>query len=164
MLTAKTQKWIDENIESIRGKKNKTTFQKLLISLLALENRTRDDERQINAIVRKMIADEAAHRAAEKAKATTAKMSTKRRKERNHRLFDLAGLFILAGLVDSETGFFCHPKLAGLGERASPAVLGYLHRFNDQLESFSDGQIQFFVDRGLSVMSTKKKLLDDSKG
>ncbi len=155
MLTAKTQKWLEENISAIRADP-KNTYQKLLLALLDLPKRTRDDDRQISAIVRKMQADEAAKKAAERAKRTTARLSTKRRKERDHRMFDLAGLLVLTGFADGYTGMISDQTLVRFGDQAAPMLLGLLADLHDRVPSLSDDALQAALERGHAIMAEKK--------
>ncbi len=100
--------WISERVAYLRGLKNRTEQQELLVLLHAKSERTTQDEKKLNAIVK---AERATVRA-NKARADASRLlhEEKRaaneaaRKERNHRLIQQGLLIELAGLQDWDKG------------------------------------------------------------
>jgi len=96
--------WLPERLEYIRGLKNPSEQQRLLLILADKPNRSPDDERKLAALKR---AEKAAQRA-QKARADAARIvgaeKVKANKARTHELCESAGLMGLAGLVDKTTG------------------------------------------------------------
>jgi hypothetical protein len=100
----KAAEWLAGRIAYIRGLKQPSREQELLVLLAELPSRTPEQNRQLAALIR-------AERAAErllKARAAAVRVvdAEKRaaRKARDHELYKSAGLLIEAGLVDSKTG------------------------------------------------------------
>ena len=100
----RAEAWLAGRIAYIRGLKQPSREQQLLVLLADLPTRTQEQNRQMAALIR-------AERAAERltrARAAAARVvdSEKRaaRKARDHELYKSAGLLIEAGLVDSKTG------------------------------------------------------------
>jgi hypothetical protein len=100
----KGEAWLAGRVSYIRGLKQPSREQELLVLLAELPTRTPEQNRQLAALIR-------AERAAErllKARAAAVRVvdAEKRaaRKARDHELYKSAGLMILAGLVDSKTG------------------------------------------------------------
>lgn len=97
-------KWLSENIEKLRKLRSPSSQQRLLILLAEKPNRSRKEVSTLTALVR-------AERLAEnaiKARAAAAKLLVTQKdiqkKDRNHQLFNVAGLVALSGLADKETG------------------------------------------------------------
>ena len=88
----------------IRGLKSPNDHQRLLLLMNDKKDATDDDRRKLVALIR---AEKAAEKA-QRAKASVAKIvnaeKQAERKNRDHQLYQSAGLLILAGLVDTKTG------------------------------------------------------------
>ena len=104
-------KWLIERIEHIRNKKSPSDQQRLLILLCEKEDKTPKEERDFKALVRAEKAVARLEKAAEKVASSKTKVSkilkaerSAKEKARTHELIKSAGLLIMAGLVDSETG------------------------------------------------------------
>ena len=97
-------KWLEDRVAYIRGLKSPNDHQRLLLLLNEKKGATDDDRRKLVALVK---AEKAAEKA-QRAKASVAKIvnaeKLAERKRRDHELYQSAGLFILAGLVDTKTG------------------------------------------------------------
>ena len=97
-------KWLEDRDAYIRGLKSPNDHQRLLLLLNEKKGATDDDRRKLVALVK---AEKAAEKA-QRAKASVAKIvnaeKLAERKRRDHELYQSAGLFILAGLVDTKTG------------------------------------------------------------
>ncbi len=102
------EKWIDSHVAMVRRLQSPSDHQKLLLLLLDKPEKSSEDTRKINALLR---AEEAAEHA-RKLKIQTTRLvnaeKTKKREARNHEMFRAAGLMSLAGLLDTETGL---PKI-----------------------------------------------------
>ena len=100
--------WLQDRVAYLRGLKSRTEQQELLVLLAEKTNRTAQDDKKFNAIIR---AEKAAQRAA-KARQDVARLINEEnrvaakaeRAARTHELCNAAGLLILAGLVDTKTG------------------------------------------------------------
>ena len=96
--------WLKTRLLYLHGLKAPSDYQRLLLLLAEIQHPTPEEERKLAALVR---AEKAAERA-QKARANAArvvnadKLAT--RKARDRELYNLAGLLILAGLVDTRTG------------------------------------------------------------
>ena len=97
-------KWLADRVAYIRGLKSPNDHQRLLLLLNDKKGATNDDLRKLVALVK---AEKAAEKA-QRAKASVAKIvnaeKLAERKNRDHQLYQSAGLLILAGLVDTKTG------------------------------------------------------------
>lgn len=97
-------KWLEDRVAYIRGLKSPNDHQRLLLLLNDKKDATDDDRRKLVALIR---AEKAAEKA-QRAKASVAKIvnaeKLAERKNRDHQLYQSAGLLILAGLVDTKTG------------------------------------------------------------
>lgn len=98
------EEWLSGKLAYIRGLKAPSEQQRLLLLLAEKTERSPADERKLVALVR---AEKAADRA-QKARASAARIvnaeKAAERKARNHELYKSAGLMIMAGLVDTQTG------------------------------------------------------------
>ncbi len=107
-MTDKEKEWLDNRVLHLKGLKSRTEQQNILIELHEKKERTSQDDKKLNIIIK---AEKAAERA-NKAKLEASKLiqaekhATKKaeRKSRDHKLYNFAGLAILAGLVDTKTG------------------------------------------------------------
>ena len=97
-------KLLADRVAYIRGLKSPNDHQRLLLLLNDKKGATNDDLRKLVALVK---AEKAAEKA-QRAKASVAKIvnaeKLAERKNRDHQLYQSAGLLILAGLVDTKTG------------------------------------------------------------
>lgn len=102
--SAKAEVWLGQHLAYLRGLKNPSDQQKLLLLLADKTTRTAEDERQLAVLVR---AEKAAERAT-KARAEATKIINAQqvaaRKARDHEMYLAAGLLGLVGLVNRETG------------------------------------------------------------
>ena len=98
------REWLEDRVAYIRGLKSPNDHQRLLLLLNDKKDATDDDRRKLVALIR---AEKAAEKA-QRAKASVAKIvnaeKQAERKNRDHQLYQSAGLLILAGLVDTKTG------------------------------------------------------------
>ena len=98
------REWLEDRVAYIRGLKSPNDHQRLLLLLNDKKDATDDDRRKLVALIRAEKAVEKAQRA----KASVAKIvnaeKLAERKNRDHQLYQSAGLLILAGLVDTKTG------------------------------------------------------------
>ena len=98
------REWLEDRVAYIRGLKSPNDHQRLLLLLNDKKDATDDDRRKLVALIRAEKAAEKAQRAkASVAKIVNAEKLTER-KNRDHQLYQSAGLLILAGLVDTKTG------------------------------------------------------------
>ena len=100
--------WINDRVKYLKGLKSRSEQQELLVLLAEKPNRTAQDDKKFNAIIR---AEKASQRAS-KARQDAARLINEEnravvkaeRAARTHELCNAAGLLILAGLVDTKTG------------------------------------------------------------
>jgi hypothetical protein len=100
--------WINDRVKYLSGLKSRNEQQELLVLLAEKPNRTAQDDKKFNAIIR---AEKASLRAT-KARLDAANLINTEKKvaakaeraARTHELCNSAGLLILAGLVDTKTG------------------------------------------------------------
>lgn len=108
MKSEKYTTWQTDRAQYIRGLKSPNEQQRLLVILTEKADKTPQDMKTLSLLIQ-------AERAAEKAQDARAKVmnliqAEKRadakaaRKARDHALYQSAGLLIMAGLVDSQTG------------------------------------------------------------
>ena len=98
------REWLEDRVAYIRGLKSPNDHQRLLLLLNDKKDATDDDRRKLVALIRAEKAPEKAQRAkASVAKIVNAEKQAER-KNRDHQLYQSAGLLILAGLVDTKTG------------------------------------------------------------
>jgi cytochrome P450 len=107
-MTEKNAEWLNNRVLTLKALKSRTEQQNILIDLFDKQNRTPQDDKKFNALVRAEKAAERANKAKQAASnlIQAEKHAEKKavRKARDHELFNAAGLLILAGLVDTETG------------------------------------------------------------
>lgn len=144
------EKWVTDRVQYIRGLKSPNEQQRLLVILAEKADKTPQDMKTLSLLIQ-------AERAAEKAQDARAKVmnliqaekraATKAaRKARDHALYQSAGLLIMAGLVDSQSGKPVDDAAALLGALVS---LNDLSRDNPK---WSDWKI-----RGLALLSKQSK-------
>ncbi|EMW2842063.1 conjugal transfer protein TraD [Yersinia enterocolitica] len=145
----KQGRWAAERVQYIRGLKSPNEQQRLMVLLTDKANKTAQDIKTLSLLIQ-------AEQAAEKALETRTKVmnliqAEKRaearaaRKARDHALYQSAGLLIMAGLVDSQTGKPVDDTAALLGALAS---LNDLSRDNPK---WSDWRI-----RGQELLNNEK--------
>ncbi len=104
----KNDEWLKDRVAYLKGLKPRNEQQELLVLLAEKPNRTAQDDKKFNAIIR---AEKASQRAT-KARQDAARLINEEnsaavkaeRAARTHELCNSAGLLILAGLVDTKTG------------------------------------------------------------
>ena len=104
----KNDEWLKDRVAYLQGLKSRNEQQELLVFLAEKSNRNAQDDKKINAIVK---AEKAGLRAT-KARQDAANLINAEKKEtakaertaRTHELCNSAGLLILAGLVDTQSG------------------------------------------------------------
>lgn len=145
----KQEKWAADRVLYIRGLKSPNEQQKLMLILTDKADKTAQDIKTLSLLMK---AEQAAEKAQEaRAKVMNLIQAEKRaearaaRKARDHALYQSAGLLILAGLVDSQTGKPVDDTAALLGALAS---LNDLSRDNPK---WSDWKI-----RGQELLNSKK--------
>ena len=107
-LTDKEKDWLDNRVLHLKGLKSRTEQQNILIELHEKKDRTAQDDRKLNILLK---AEKTAERA-NKARLDASKLiqsekhaaKKAERKSRDHKLYNFSGLAILAGLVDTKTG------------------------------------------------------------
>lgn len=107
-MADKNEDWLNNRVLYLKGLKSCTEQQKILIELFENQNRTPQDEKRFNVLVKAEKAIERANKAKQAASnlIQAEKHAEKKaeRKARDHELYNAAGLLILAGLVDTKTG------------------------------------------------------------
>jgi len=125
----KQEKWAADRVQYIRGLKSPNEQQRLMVLLTDKASKTAQDIKTLSLLIQ----------AEKRAEARAA------RKARDHALYQSAGLLIMAGLVDSQTGKPVDDTAALLGALAS---LNDLSRDNPK---WSDWKI-----RGQELLNSKK--------
>jgi hypothetical protein len=98
------EQWTQERAQYIRGLKTPTEYQQIILMLLEKAERTAEESKKLNVLLK---AERAAARAqAAKADAVRIMNADKlaERKARDHEMYQAAGLLAMAGLVDRKTG------------------------------------------------------------
>ncbi|HHH0392545.1 TPA: conjugal transfer protein TraD [Yersinia enterocolitica] len=145
----KQEKWAADRVLYIRGLKSPNEQQRLMVLLTEKADKKAQDVKTLSLLIQ---AEQAAEKAQEaRAKVMNLIQAEKRaearaaRKARDHALYQSAGLLIMAGLVDSQTGKPVDDTAALLGALAS---LNDLSRDNPK---WSDWKI-----RGQELLNSKK--------
>lgn len=119
----KQENWVADRVQYIRGLRSPNEQQKLM---MILHDKTEKTAREIKTLSLLIQAERAAEKALEaRAKVMNLIQAEKRaeaktvRKARDHALYQSAGLLIMAGLVDSQTGKPLDTPAALLGALAS---------------------------------------------
>lgn len=98
------EQWTQERAQYIRGLKNPSDYQKIILLLLDKTERSEDESKKLNVLLK---AEKAAERA-QAARADAARVlnaeKIAERKARDHEMYQAAGLLAMAGLVDRKTG------------------------------------------------------------
>lgn len=117
--------WLSNRVLYLKGLKSRTEQQNILIALYEKENRTPQDDKKLNVLVKaEKAADRATKARIEANKLIQAEKNAEKkaeRKARDHELYNSAGLLILAGLVDTKTGKPTKDKAGLLGALMSLA-------------------------------------------
>lgn len=96
--------WLAQQVQHIKGLKNAGEQRLLLVQLYEMQSRTPEQEKALAALVKVERAAERARNAAANASKALVSQKEAERKARNHELYEVAGLLIVAGLVDTKTG------------------------------------------------------------
>ena len=100
--------WLNDRVKYLKGLKSRNEQQELLVLLAENPNRTAQDDKKLNAIIRaekaSLRATKARQDAANLINAEKKVVEKAERAARTHELCNSAGLLILAGLVDTKTG------------------------------------------------------------
>jgi hypothetical protein len=98
------EQWTQERANYIRGLKNPSDYQKIILLLLDKTERSEEESKKLNVLLK---AEKAAERA-QAARADAARVlnaeKVAERKARDHEMYQAAGLLAMAGLVDRKTG------------------------------------------------------------
>lgn len=104
----KSEEWITDRTAFIKGLKKPTAQQTLLVALAEKTDKTKEELKTLAVLVS---AEKATARAQQANKDAAAFLSAQQkaenaafRKARNHKLYEAAGLLIMAGFVDTKTG------------------------------------------------------------
>lgn len=100
----KNEEWLQDRIAYLKGFKSLNNQQELLLLLAETNDRSVQQQKQLDILVK---AEKAAITATKARLKVTAMMNVDKkaeRKARDHALYNAAGLLILAGLVDTKTG------------------------------------------------------------
>lgn len=137
MKNEKQAKWLTDRVQYIRGLKSPNEQQRLLAILSDKTDKTAQEMKTLSLLVQAEWATEKAQEARTKVmnliqaeKRAEAKAA---RKSRDHALYQSAGLLIMAGLVDSQTGKPVDERAKLLGALAS---LHELSRDNPKWEEW----------------------------
>lgn len=98
------ESWILERLIYIRNLKTQSDQQRLLLLLYEKQNRTTEDSRKLNFLVKSEWADVKAQKAKGDVVRIVQAEKESERKARDRELYQSAGLLILAGLIDTKTG------------------------------------------------------------
>jgi hypothetical protein len=101
---ANKDEWQENRLEVLRGLKNPTEHQRLLLALTANPSPTPEDNRKLDALWKAERAEVRARDLRGAAAKIVDEEKKAARKARDHELYESAGLLILAGLVDTKTG------------------------------------------------------------
>lgn len=137
--------YLQSKVQYVKGLAKPNEQQQLLVLLAETEERTPTQERQLRTLIRaEKAADKAQEAKAELAKVMNAHKAAER-KARNHELYNVAGLLILAGLVDTKTG---KPKIS------RSELLGGLMALKDVHPN--DPKRQEWKQKGQEVLTNQK--------
>ena len=119
----KQEKWAADRVQYIRGLKSPNEQQRLMVLLTDKANKTAQDIKTLSLLIQ---AEQAAEKAQEARTRVMNLIQTEKRAEakaarkaRDHSLYQSAGLLIMAGLVDGQTGKPVDDTAALLGALAS---------------------------------------------
>lgn len=145
----KQVKWTADRVQYIRGLKSPNEQQRLMMLLTDKADKTAQEMKTLSLLIQ---AEQAAEKAQEaRAKVMNLIQAEKRaeakaaRKARDHALYQSAGLLIMAGLVDSQTGKPLDTPASLLG------ALAGLHDLSRDNPKWSDWEI-----RGQELLNRKK--------
>lgn len=96
--------WLQDRVAYLKGLKSLNSQQELLVLLAEISDRSAQQQKQLDILVR---AEKAAVNAAKARLKVTVMMNAEKkaeRKARDRELYNAAGLLIMAGLVDTKTG------------------------------------------------------------
>lgn len=96
--------WIESHLKYLHGLKTLSQQQQRFIELATIEKRSAEEEKKFKAALKlEKLSQQMVNAKAEMARLNTAAKRAAR-KERDHELYNSAGLLIMAGLVDTKTG------------------------------------------------------------
>jgi len=144
--------WVIERIEHIRNKKSPSDQQRLLVLLAEKDDKTPKEEQDFKALVRAEKAVARLEKAAEKVASSKTKVSkilkaerSAKEKARTHELIQSAGLLIMAGLIDSQTGKPIWDKSELLGALSSMAEA-----------NIDASKKEYWKKKGLGILNDKQ--------
>lgn len=100
----KIEDWIQNKVKEIKDAKTRTDEQELLLILHDNKNRTAQENKEFDILVKYEKSLEQTNARKQAAVNLTQNKKKEERKARDHELYNAAGLLILAGLVDTKTG------------------------------------------------------------
>lgn len=100
----KIENWIQNKVKEIKDSKTRTDEQELLLILHDNKNRTAQENKEFDILVKYEKSLEQTNVRKQAAINVTQNKKKEERKARDRKLYNAAGLLILAGLVDTKTG------------------------------------------------------------
>lgn len=109
------QKWLDDKIKYLKELKQRSEDQETLLRLAQKTDRTDREERALQAAIRVERSADRYRKARVESRKVRSQTKSAEKKSRDREMFNSAGLLILAGLVDTQTGKPVHGTEALLG-------------------------------------------------
>ena len=100
----KINDWIQNKVKELKDSKTRTDEQELLLILHENKNRTAQENKEFDILVKYEKSVEQTNARKQAAVNVTQNKKKEERKARDRKLYNAAGLLILAGLVDTKTG------------------------------------------------------------
>lgn len=100
----KIEDWIQNKVKELKESKTRTDEQELLLILHENKNRTAQENKEFDILVKYEKSLEQTNARKQAAVNVTQNKKKEERKSRDRKLYNAAGLLILAGLVDTKTG------------------------------------------------------------
>lgn len=97
-------KWLDEKIPYLQGLKQRSEDQETLLRLALKTDRTDREERALQAAIRVERSADRYRKARVESRKVRSQTKSAEKKSRDREMFNSAGLLIIAGLVDTQTG------------------------------------------------------------
>lgn len=104
MISKSVTDWTLNRVQYIKGLKQPSEQQKLLVALYEQADKTPEDEKKLALLIKAEKASEKVQQAKIELNKLFQTEKLAQRKQRDHELYQVAGLLIKAGLVDSQTG------------------------------------------------------------
>lgn len=104
MISKSVTDWTLNRVQYIKGLKQPSEQQKLLVALYEQVDKTPEDEKKLVLLIKAEKASEKVQQAKIELNKLFQTEKQAQRKQRDHELYQVAGLLIKAGLVDSQTG------------------------------------------------------------